>query len=116
MTWRDTFDETIRDGIFALLILQVLSEGDKNRHEVHRAIGIRTDGVFCKTASLHLSLHKLLLQKLITFYITPTDEAHGQILYHLEDSGKEYLAYGKIHLKNVTEAILSFFGEEKTPD
>lgn len=63
MYWRDTFDENIRNGIFALLILQVLSEGDKERRELHREIGVRTDGSFCKTDSLYMTIHKLLLQK-----------------------------------------------------
>lgn len=109
MNWRDTFDETIRDGIFALLVLQALSEGDKCRQEVHREIGIRTDGIFCKTNSVKMTLHRLLLQKLITSDVILTDGVHEQTLYHIENSGKEYLEYGRIHLKNVTEALQMFF-------
>lgn len=105
MKWRDRFDETIREGIFALLILQVLSEGDKDRTQLHREIGVRTDGVFCKSDSLLLTLHELLLQKMIS-----SCGAHNQIVYHIEEPGKEYLEYGGIHLKHITETLHPFFG------
>lgn len=116
MYWRDTFDENIRNGIFALLILQVLSEGDKERRELHREIGVRTDGSFCKTDSLYMTIHKLLLQKMITYSILPTDDAYRETIYHIEGPGKDYLAYGKSRLKTVLQALQLFFGQEMTLD
>lgn len=114
MNWRDTFDETIRDGIFALLVLQVLSEGDKDRRELHREIGVRTDGAFCRSNSLKMAIQRLLLQKWVTSYVTPINEAHERTLYHIEESGRDYLEYGRKHLKHVTDALRLFF-EWRTP-
>ena len=115
MKWREVFDETIRDGLFALLILQVLSERNKTRQEIQGEIGIRTDGVFCKTDSFSLVLEDLLSRKWITSYVIPIDETHRQTIYRIEDSGKDYLQYGRIHLKNVTTALRLFFDWEAPP-
>ncbi|MCH5183743.1 MAG: hypothetical protein J1E00_06170 [Oscillospiraceae bacterium] len=115
MNWQNTFDTTVHEGIFALLILQVLSEGDKDRQELHREIGVRTDGVFCRTNSLLQTLRELLLRKWITSYVIPIDETHRQTIYRIEDSGKDYLQYGRIHLKNVTTALRLFFDWEAPP-
>lgn len=116
MTYRDLFDETIREGIFAILILQALSKGDKRRTELHHEIGVHTDGVFCKTSSVKTVLQNLLSQELITSRTTSANETPERSLYHIEDSGREYLAYSKIHLKNVAEALRLFFGRGETEE
>ena len=115
MLWRDRFDDHIRIGIFELLILQVLSEGDEERIDIQFKIGKNTDGVFCRSTSLYTALLKLTVRGLITFHTVQTDEAQNRILYHIEDSGIEYLEYGKRQLTAVMDGVTAFFRQEKRP-
>lgn len=112
MLWRKKFDETIRNGILELLILEILFDQDRNWHELHREIGVRTDGVFCRTNSLHHMLLRLILQGHVSSNI-PQQDGQTQVLYHIEESGKEYLAYGKRHLERVMDGLSLFFRKEE---
>lgn len=113
IVFRKKFDEEIRNGILELLILQALFEQDRKWHELHREIGVRTDGVFCRTNSLHHMLLRLLLRGFISSNFRQRRDAQTRIIYHIEESGKEYLAYGKIHLECVMEGLSLFFQKEE---
>ena len=96
MGWREDVEENVRSGIVELLILQLLCERDMYGYEIRRFLDERTDGAFkMKEGSLYGPLYRMSSRGLISSHREMAGEKRFRMYYHIEETGKDYLTYGK---------------------
>lgn len=96
MNWKTDIEVNVRSGIVELLILQLLCEHDMYGYELRKALKERTNGAFVvKEGSMYGPLYRMCSRKLISSHKEIAGEKRFRMYYHIEDTGREYLAYGK---------------------
>lgn len=115
MERRKDIDENVRSGLVELLILELLCERDMYGYELRQMLAERTDGAYdLKEVALYGPLYRMQSRNLITCYKTMAGERRFRVYYHIEDAGREYLAYGKEQMKIVFGGVVRLmrWGEE----
>lgn len=95
MAWKDDIEENIKCGLIEILILSLLSQEDMYGYQIKTELAGRTNHVFVvKEGSLYGPLYRMQERKLISSHKELVGEKRFRNYYHIEESGKEYLAYG----------------------
>lgn len=106
MNWKKDIDENVRSGLVELLILHMLCERDMYGYEIRRSLTKRTNGAFeLKDAALYGPLYRMSSRGLITSHKEMAGEKRFRMYYHIEDTGREYLDYGKEQIAFVFSGI-----------
>ncbi len=113
MNYKKDIDENVRSGLVELLILKLLSERDMYGYELRTLLSDRTGGAFeVKEPSLYGPLYRMASRGLITSEKVVVGEKRFRMYYHLEDAGKEYLAYGREQIDFVFGGVLKLMNEK----
>ena len=81
-----------RRGLLPLIVLQLLQERDMYGYQIVQEAGRRSQGhIITQEGSLYPVLYKLLKGNYISEKKEPRGEKMVRVVYHLEDSGREYL-------------------------
>lgn len=108
MEWQKDIYENVRSGIVELLILHLLSECDMYGYEIRQALADRTNHAFdLKDTALYGPLYRMSSRGLITSRKEIVGVKRFRVYYHIEDKGREYLAYGKEQIEFVFSGIMS---------
>ena len=101
-------------GFLQLIILSLLSQEDMYGYQLGQEIARQSEGKFLtKEGSLYPVLYKLLDSKFISTYEVKAGVRMRHIFYHIEESGKEYLAFLKEQYVEVTSGIQSILDQEE---
>ena len=110
MKWKNDIEENVRSGLVELLILHLLSERDMYGYEIRKTLAERTNDAFVmKDAALYGPLYRMSSRGLISSHKEMAGEKRFRVYYHIEDFGKEYLAYGKEQFNFVFTNIINLF-------
>jgi len=110
MGWQQYADENIRGGMLEFLILHMLTECDMYGYQIRQKLSERTKGMYeMQIGSLYGAFYRMESKKWISSYKQIGETNKPRTYYHIEDSGKEYLAYGKAQYMKVTEGIMNLF-------
>lgn len=91
----------------------MLCERDMYGYEIRRALEERTNGAFClKDAALYGPLYRMSSRGLISSYKEMAGERRFRMYYRIEDSGREYLAYGKEQIDFVFAGIMNLLNHQ----
>ena len=94
MAWKDDIEENIKCGLIEILILSLLSQEDMYGYKIKTELAQRTNNTFIvKEGSLYGPLYRMQERKLISSRKELVGEKRFRNYYHIEESGKEYLAY-----------------------
>lgn len=94
MSWKDDVDENIKCGLIEILILSLLSQEDMYGYKIKMELAKRTNNTFVvKEGSLYGPLYRMQERKLISSRRELVGEKRFRNYYHIEEFGKEYLAY-----------------------
>ena len=108
MDWQKDIYENVRSGIVELLILHLLSECDMYGYEIRQALDDRTNHAFnLKDTALYGPLYRMSDRGLITSRKEMAGAKRFRVYYHIEEKGREYLAYGKEQISFVFSGIVS---------
>jgi len=112
--WIKTAKENIRYGFVEFLLLKMLSERDMYGHEMKAALFERTEGQFQLNEALYAPLYKMAKMGLITSHREKAGEKRTRLYYHLEDSGREYLAFGMDEISGVYDGVMNLlYGDDE---
>lgn len=115
MEWKKDIDENIRSGIVELLILQLLCERDMYGYEIKQQLSLRTNNAYdMKEGSLYGPLYRMSSRNLISTHKEMVGVKRFRMYYHIEDLGREYLAYGKEQIDYVFEGIMNLLNWEES--
>ena len=108
MKWEKDIYENVRSGITELLILHLLCERDMYGYEIRSTLTERTKGAFeLKEAALYGPLYRMSSRGLISSRKELVGEKRFRVYYHIEEEGKQYLAYGESQIRFVFSGILN---------
>ena len=114
MKWEKDIDENIRCGMVEILILQLLSEREMYGYEIRHELEKRTDGAFLiKEGSLYGPLYRMQQRGLISAERVVVGEKRFRNYFHIEESGKEYLAYGWEQIHEVYRGVNALLNYSK---
>ena len=114
MKWEKDIYENVRGGIVELLILHLLGERDMYGYEIRSTLARRTKGAFeMKDAALYGPLYRMSSRGLITSRKEFVGERRFRVYYHIEEEGRQYLAYGEAQLQYVFSGIMNLLEGEK---
>ena len=115
--WKAAIEENVRSGFTELLILQILSERDMYGYEMKKTIVERTDGAFSFTeSSLYVPLLRMMSRGLISSRKEIVTGKRFRTYYHIEETGKACLSYGKEQCAAVFSGIEKLFAGEDEND
>ena len=108
MDWKNYIDENVRAGIVELLILHLLCERDMYGYEIRQTLSSRTNNAFImREASLYGPLYRMASRGLISSHKEMAGEKRFRMYYHIEDYGREYLAYGEEQIRFVFGGVMN---------
>lgn len=117
MDWEKTVKENIRYGFVEFLLLKMLSEKDMYGHEMKKALFERTEGAFDLNEALYAPLYKMAKMGLISSHRELAGVKRTRLYYHLEDAGREYLAFGVEEINQVVNGVMNLlYSENETED
>lgn len=117
MEWKTDIEENVRSGIVELLILHLLSERDMYGYEIRQFLSQRTGGAYeMKEGSLYGPLYRMSSRGLISSYKKMAGEKRFRMYYHIEESGREYLAYGKEQIDYVFSGVMTLLNWKEQGD
>ena len=98
-------------GTTTLLILQLLSEGDKYGYEITRELEKRSDHLFTlKEGTLYPILHALENENMIEAYWEDTESARKRKYYRITKKGKGLLADKKQEWMEYSNGVKKVLG------
>lgn len=101
-------------GFLPLIILSLLAQEDMYGYQLVQQIAKQSEGKFLtKEGSLYPVLYKLLEGEFISTYEVKAGVRMRHIFYHLEEKGKEYLAFLKEQYREITYAIQHILDQEE---
>ena len=104
--WKPAVDENLRAGFVELLILHLLLERDKYGYELKKEIIERTKGVITfGEGSLYIPLLRMAARGLVSSRKEFVTGKRFRTYYHIEESGRQYAAYGKEQCLIVLDGI-----------
>lgn len=96
MNWQKNFEDNLSSDLIDILILNLLTEQDMYGYELMQILDERTHGVFSGPyARIFGPLMRMMSKGYISSYEEPSSEEHSRHYYHIENSGREYLEYGR---------------------
>ena len=111
--WKATIDENLRMGILELLILQLLCERDMYGYEIKKILAERTGNALQFGESpLYIPLLRITSRGLVSSRKEYPVGKRFRTYYHIEEFGKEYLAYGKEQYRLLYENVMKIFNQE----
>lgn len=114
MSWQQYADENVRGGMLEFLILHLLTERDMYGYEIRQKLAERTNQMFdMQQGSLYGAFYRMENKKWITSYKKMGETNHQRMYYHIEQSGREYLDYGKKQFFKVFSGIVQLFNWEE---
>lgn len=117
MEWKTDIEENVRSGIVELLILHLLCERDMYGYEIRQFLSQRTGGAYeMKEGSLYGPLYRMSSRGLISSYKKMAGEKRFRMYYHIEESGREYLAYGKEQIDFVFAGVMTLLNWKEQGD
>lgn len=104
------------NGITDLLILFLLSKGDKYVYEINRTIEEMSGGLLkLSQNTIYTATYKLEMDKMITEYTKLVGRKRTRVYYHIEEKGKNYLDELSKAYKATTDGIFRILNsDEKT--
>lgn len=114
--WKKDIDENVRSGIVELLILKLLCERDMYGYEIRQMLADRTKNAFnLKETALYGPLYRMSSRNLISSYREMAGQRRFRMYYHIEEEGRNYLAYGEEQIRYVFSGIMYLLcgGKEK---
>lgn len=98
-------------GMVELLLLVLLSEGDKYGYQLSQELTERSNGLFVlKETSMYPTLYRLLEKGVISDREEVTGKRRIRVYYHLEETGKQYLELLKQEYFAVTIGAMHVLG------
>ena len=117
MEWKTDIEENVRSGIVELLILHLLCERDMYGYEIRQFLSQRTGGAYeMKEGSLYGPLYRMSSRGLISSYKKMAGEKRFRMYYRIEESGREYLAYGKEQIDFVFAGVMTLLNWKEQGD
>ena len=111
--WKAAIDENLRMGFVELLILRLLKEEDKYGYELKKEISDRTNGAITfGESSLYIPLLRMTARGMVSSRKEFVTGKRFRTYYHIEDLGRQYLAYGEEQCRMVFDGISSLFAWE----
>lgn len=111
MGWKEDIEENVRSGIVELLILQLLCERDMYGYEIRQQLADRTNNAYLmKEGSLYGPLYRMSGRSLISEHKEMAGAKRFRKYYHIEESGREYLKYGKEQIQFVFTGANALLG------
>ena len=108
--WRAYVDENVRSGIVELLMLHLLTERDMYGYEIRQELEKRTGKIYIlKEGTMYVSLYRMESRGLIESYKEYVVNNRFRMYYRINESGREYLAYGKQQIYDVFGGIDMLF-------
>lgn len=112
--WKPAVDENLRAGFIELLILHMLCERDMYGYELKKEITERTKGVITfGEGSLYLPLLRMAARGLVTSRKEFVVGKRFRTYYHIEESGRQYAAYGKEQCLAVFDGVTNLLTWEE---
>ena len=107
-------EKSLLSGSTPMLVLSLLSDGDKYGYQMVEELAKRSDDTFqLKEGTLYPLLHALEKQRLVSSYTMTTERGRERKYYRLTDEGRRQLEYKTEEWKLFTEkvnAVLSCAG------
>ena len=104
-------------GFLPLVILSLLSQGDMFGYQLVQEISRQSGGRFItQEGSLYPVLYRLLESGYISSYEVRSGVRMRRYYYHLEERGKEYLAFLTSQFKDLTLGIHMILEETLLPN
>lgn len=104
-------EKGLLSGGTTLLILSLLSDGDKYGYEMAEELARKSDHTFVlKEGTLYPLLHTLEKDKLVTSYTKETDSGRQRKYYKLTDEGRSQLTRKTEEWKLFSEKINAVIG------
>ncbi len=101
-------------GFLPLILLALLSKEDMYGYQLVQEIARQSEGKFLtKEGSLYPVLYRLLEGEFISSYEVKAGVRMKHIFYHIEESGKEYLAFLKNQYIELLTGIQSILDQEE---
>lgn len=102
MAWQDDVQENIKCGLVDILILSLLTTEDMYGYKIKTELAKRSmDAIITKEGSLYGPLYRMEQRHLISSYKVLVGEKRFRNYYHIEDAGREYLAFAKIEFRRI---------------
>lgn len=102
MAWQDDVIENIKCGLVDILILSLLTAEDMYGYKIKTELAKRSmDAIITKEGSLYGPLYRMEQRHLISSYKVLVGEKRFRNYYHIEDAGREYLAFAKTEFKRI---------------
>jgi PadR family transcriptional regulator PadR len=84
--------ENLKRGTVEMLILFVLSKGDKYGYELSKALTEKSDGLYeVQEGSMYPTLYRLIEKNYISDHKEVIGKRRTRVYYHIEEKGLEYL-------------------------
>lgn len=117
MVQREDIQENMRRGLTEMLILYLLTEGDKYGYQLLAELGDRTNGIYqVGCGSLYGPLYRMLAKG----YVTETRVAAGprrfRNYYHLTETGRAYYDVVLSEYKRSYAGANQLIGWDGSPD
>lgn len=94
MSWQDDVTENIKCGLVEVLILSLLTTEDMYGYRIKTELAERSHhAIIVKEGSLYGPLYRMEARGLISSHREQVGEKRFRNYYHIEDAGKEYLAF-----------------------
>ncbi len=104
-------EKSLLSGSTPLLVLSLLSDGDKYGYEMVEELARRSDDTFqLKEGTLYPLLHSLEKEKYVTSYEKPAPSGRQRKYYRLTDSGKKQLAQKEQEWRFFSQAVNAVLG------
>ena len=106
-------DKSLAVGSTALLLLGLLSDGDKYGYQMIEELERRSDNTFSlKAGTLYPLLHTLEQQGLVQSYDGEREQNRPRRYYRLTDSGRAELSQKKAEFRAFVRAVDRVIGKE----
>lgn len=102
MAWQDDVTENIKCGLIDILILSLLTTEDMYGYKIKTELASRSmNAIITKEGSLYGPLYRMEQRHLISSYKILVGEKRFRNYYHVEDAGREYLAYAATEFRRI---------------
>ncbi len=104
-------EKSLLSGSTPLLVLSLLSDGDKYGYEMAEELSKRSDDTFClKEGTLYPLLHSLEKEKYVTSYTKAAPSGRERKYYRLTDNGRKQLEYKQLEWQAFSRAVNAVLG------
>ncbi len=104
-------DKSLLSGSTPMLVLSLLSDGDKYGYEMVETLAQRSDDTFrLKEGTLYPLLHSLEKEKFVSSYTKTAPNGRERKYYRLTDSGREQLEYKESEWRLFTKSVNAVLG------